>query len=356
MNTNSFTIEISKENLIHNINFLKEKYKKEILPVVKANAYGHGIDIVTETLYKSGYNNFCVARLSEARKILENKELDSCKILVFESIDSKDFSYIKNCNSIVVTANTLKELVDLINYGVSSKKIQIKIDFGFGRNGIEMSEILKLKNYIEENRLEFSGIYSHLYATDFQEGKELLSKFSETVLFLGKEKFQMIHMQNSVGILFFGTQGLMTHLRSGIFIYGLQETGLFHEGLKQVFSLKGGVAGVRDIEKSKYLAYALKSKLDNENYKHIGKIKIGYGDGFLKCNENSFCTINNKPYKILSVTMDNTFIAADESVCDGDEVSLYSNLNLVEENTKMHICEILPLINDRVKRVLKTCN
>ncbi|MGL5612988.1 MAG: alanine racemase, partial [Cetobacterium sp.] len=75
--------------------------------------------------------------------------------------------------------------------------------------------------------------------------------------------------------------------------------------------------------------------------------------GFLKCNENSMCTINKKTYKILSVTMDNTFIAGDDSISEGDEVILYPNINLIRNNTGMHICEVLPLINDRIERVLK---
>lgn len=353
MDTNSFIMEISEKNLINNINYLKGKYKKEIIPVIKANAYGYGIELIAYSLYKNGYREFSVARLTEAMKILENEVLNNCNILVFETIDQKYFSYIKNCNSIIITANSFEELKFLINNGISSKKIQLKIDFGFGRNGIETSKILELKNYIIEKNLKFNGIYSHLYATNFDEGKKLLEKFSEIVLFLGKEKFEMIHMQNSVGILFYGIQSLMTHFRCGLFIFGLQEEGFFHEGIEQVFSLKGKVAGIRNIEESKYLAYTLKSDLNNQDYKNIVKIKIGYGDGFLKCNENSFCIINKKKYKILSITMDNTFIVGDDSICEGDEVILYPDLTLIRKNTGMHICEILPLINSRIERVLK---
>lgn len=354
METKSFVMEILEKNLINNIEYLKEKYEKSILPVIKANAYGHGIEIIAKALYRNGYKEFSVARLKEATKILENKDLNGCKILVFESIDQKDFSYIKDCDSIILTANSFQELVAMIDNGISSGKIQLKIDFGFGRNGIDILEISKLKSYIVKKNLKFNGIYSHLYATDFKEGKELLNEFNKIVLFLGKDRFQMIHMQNSVGILLYRTQKLMTHMRSGIFIYGLQEEGFFHEGLKQVFQLKGKVAGIRDLEKSKYLAYSLKSDLNNINYKNIVKIKIGYGDGFLKCNENTFCTINKKSYKILHVTMDNTFIVGDESIRDGDEVILYPDITLVRKNTGMHICEILPLINERIERVLKS--
>ena len=67
---------------------------------------------------------------------------------------------------------------------------------------------------------------------------------------------------------------------------------------------------------------AMSFNKSDENYKNIAKIKIGDGDEFLKFNESSYCTINKKLYKILAVTMDNTFIAADDSISDGDEVRL----------------------------------
>ncbi|MGL4567239.1 MAG: alanine racemase, partial [Fusobacteriaceae bacterium] len=61
--------------------------------------------------------------------------------------------------------------------------------------------------------------------------------------------------------------------------------------------------------------------------------------------------INGKPYKILSVTMDNTFIQVDESVKEGDEVELYPDLSIVRENTGMPIFELLTLLNERIERV-----
>ena len=89
--------------------------------------------------------------------------------------------------------------------------MQLKIDFGFGRNGIIQEDIENLKKYIEKKNLSFKGIYSHLYAVEYDEGAELIEKFTETVKYLGKERFQMIHIQNSVGILLYGNCDMMTH-------------------------------------------------------------------------------------------------------------------------------------------------
>lgn len=350
MAVNSIKMLISEENLIQNIKYLEKKYAKKILPVLKANAYGHSIEMVSEILYDNGYREFAVARLNEAEKILQNKKVTDSRILVFESIGREFFDVVKSNNTIEISANTLAELKEFIENGISPDRMQLKIDFGFGRNGIIQEDIENLKKYIEKKNLSFKGIYSHLYAVEYDEGAELIEKFTETVKYLGKERFQMIHIQNSVGILLYGNCDMMTHLRPGIYIYGLQEEGFFQEGLKQVFKLEGKIAGVRDVSKSKYLAYNLKTALSENDFNYAAKIKIGYGEGFSKANEKSCCLINGKSYKILLVTMDNTFIEVDESIKEGDHVALYSDVSKVREDTGLHICEVLPVISSRIVR------
>lgn len=351
MATNSFYIEISEKNLIHNANYLKEKYNCKLLPVLKANAYGHGIKIVSSLLYKNDITEFAVARLCEAKKILENKNMKKCKILVFETINKKE--YLNLDERILITANSLKDLKKMINDGVSSKQIQIKIDFGFGRNGISINEIEKLKKYIFENNLRFNGIYSHLYAVSKEEGKELIEKFKNSILFLGKERFEMSHMQNSEGILLHGNTNFFTHIRPGIYIYGIQEPGIYMENLKQVMTLKGKIDSIREIFNNKYLAYSLKEEAKVIENKNIAKIKIGYGDGFLKLNTFSYCLINNKKFIINSISMDNTFIQVNENVKVGDEVILYPNFEEVYSTLNMHIVELICLLSPRLKRIIR---
>lgn len=99
---NSIKMLISEENLINNIKYLENKYEKKILPVIKANAYGHNIRMVSEILYDNGYREFAVARLNEAEKILESKKITDSRILVFESIGIEFFDIIKNNKSIEV--------------------------------------------------------------------------------------------------------------------------------------------------------------------------------------------------------------------------------------------------------------
>lgn len=347
---NSMKMVLDQNNLLHNMEYLKKLKNKKLLPVVKANAYGHGVNQIVPAMYKSGQREFAVARYLEAENILKLNLGSDIRILVFESIG--DMELIKSTPNIDVAINSLTELREAVEAGIPSNRMQLKIDFGFGRNGIYLSEIAQLKEYILEKSLSFRGIFTHLFAVDYDDGLEIIKKFTDMVNELGREKFEMIHLQNSASVMNYDCE-IATHLRVGMLTYGLQEVGYFDPNLRQVFSLEGQVAGVRAVEDNKYIAYELKDDLDIPNCKYIAKIKIGYGDGFLKKNEKSKCVINNKEFKIAQVTMDNTFIEVDASVKEGDRVLLYNDITKVVNFVGMNIYELLTILSPRIPRVLK---
>ena len=347
-------ILISEENFIHNINFLKKKYNKNILPVIKANAYGHGSEIIVKILIKYGINQCVVARISEAMELLNNIDIpEEFKIIILETIEKEDLKEVLKYPQLIVTANSEKDLLNFLENGISSKKIQLKIDLGFGRNGIVLDDIYKIKKIILENNLKFSGIFSHLFSVDYSTGIKLIEKFNEVLIELGRENFQMIHLQNSLAISNYGSLPFVTHLRPGMFIYGFFEDGAYEENLKKVISLNGEIITIKNIENLEYLAYLKKEELKNKFLKNIAFIKIGYGDGFLKNNEGDFILINNKPYKIVLITMDNTFIDIDDEVKVGDKVEIYSDLYSSKKWLNMNICEYLPILSKRIIREIK---
>lgn len=352
MSINSVQLIISKKNLLHNIKLLEKKYNQKILPVVKANAYGHSIKLITQILFENHYDEFAVARLNEGISILKNPSFkDKISILIFESIGKDNLNIIKENTELIMSVNTIPELYEALDYGISPLQISIKIDFGFGRNGILLSEFEELKKILDKENATFRGIYSHLFSCDYEKGKKIIADFEKIILSIGRNKFKMIHLQNSAGTIHFGDLKYTTHLRIGMLIYGLQEEGFFEENLKQVFTFKGKIAGIKNVENSPYLAYNSKKNLNIENYKYIAKIKIGYGDGFLKINEGTTCLIGNKEYTISLVTMDNTFIEVDSKIKVGDPIFLYPNLTLAKQETSLNIYELLTIINSRIERI-----
>lgn len=350
MVVNATKIILDRENLFHNMDFLKRKSKgKKILPIVKANAYGHGMDEIVGLLYEYGQREFAVARYLEGERI-RKMGYEDVRVLVFESIGNLDL--VKDKPQLDITANTLDELKEILAYGISPDRIQIKIDLGFGRNGIFVSEVDKLKEIIDNEKGKFRGLYSHLFTVEYDDGFEYIEKFNKVVEKLGKDRFEMIHLQNTPATLSYGCD-YVTHVRSGMGVYGLHNDGFYERNYRQVFSLETQIAGVKDLEDSKYIAYRLRKDEIDDEIKYIGKIKIGYGDGFLKSNEGSTCLIGNKEYKILQVTMDNTFLKVDSRVKEGDKVQLYYNVPYSTQHNDMPIYQLLSILSPRIERVIK---
>jgi len=211
----------------------------------------------------------------------------------------------------------------------------------------------ELKNLIKYNSLKFLSIFSHLFSASYTDGLEVIKKFTDLVNKLGKNNFEMIHLQNAAGIYNYDVE-IVTHIRTGMLTYGLQEAGFYDLDLKPVFTgLIGYVDSVRYVNELDYVAYQELSSID-PGTKKIAKIKIGYGDGFSKANNKTTCLIKKKEYVISQVTMDNTFIEVDDRVNVGDEVHLYHRPNEIKTKTGFSMLELLIAISPlRVKRIFK---
>lgn len=348
-----FYLEVNREAILHNINVLRKWKRKDIIPVIKANAYGHGMLEMAKTCVQAGVTQVAVARYEEAKKILEDSYFQSLskecsfQILIFESIG--DFSLLDDFPRMDISINSLEELEKALEYHISPKKMQVKIDFSFGRNGIQEKDLPFFIKKVKEENLTFKGIFSHLFSSSYEDGLLCIKKFSSLVQEMGKERFDRIHLQNSAASYNYDCD-IVTDIRVGMLTYGLQEPGYFHEELQRAFCLKGKIDSIRCVENMKYLAYEGKEDVGMKFAKWAAKIKIGYADGFGKENENGSCIIQRKEYRIAEVTMDNTFLEVDERVKVGDEVLLFYNPTKTKQETGKEIHEHLTGLTNRLPR------
>lgn len=350
----SFYILIDKDALKNNINYLENLKNKKVLPVLKANAYGHDIFLISKLLYDMDIKTWAVARLSEALDLInyfKKFNLSDYKILVFESID--DYKTLAENPNIYPSINSLDELKEALANNINTERMSLKIDFGFARNGISDLEVDKIKKLTKFNDWKFFGIFSHLFSANYYDGLEIIKKFTEIVEKLGRDKFEYIHLQNAASVFNYDVD-IVTHIRTGMLVYGLQEPGYYDSNLKPVLNqLCGKVDTVKYVNELNYIAYSSLDSLDKD-CKKIAKIRIGYGDGFPKSNKNTYCLINNKEYKISQVTMDNTFIEIDDLVNVGDIVQLYHRPNELKDKTGFGPLELfISLSSNRIKRILK---
>lgn len=346
MGRDGFQIQLIRENIVHNFNYIKNYTKKDIIAVVKANAYGHGLKEVVPILAEEGCSYFAVARESEAMEIL-SLNIPNINILIFETVD--DFSLLKKHPNIEMVVNSIDELLELIKKDVNFSQLHLKFDFGFARNGFAQNDIDTVKNIITENNLQFKGAMTHFFSSNLDETIDIQNKFIKSINHIGNNHFDIIHSQNSAATIL-GLGDGSTHVRCGISLLGMLDPGIVDSNIKRSWSLFGPIYDIKDFSDLDYIGYERIKNISVNNYSKVGKIKLGYGDGFSKRNTNILCHINDKEYPIIHISMDTSFILVDDSIKIGDIVEIYKDFDKCNNFLNMDHYEYTTLLNSRIPR------
>jgi alanine racemase len=215
-------IEIDKNKTLHNIETIRTYVNnKQVIPVLKANAYGHGIKQIAEILNETTCAFIAVDGYFEASKILD---ITRHKILVMgyileENIPHLDF---KKCSYVVQDVKTLRAL------GKTKKPVTIHIELNTGMNrlGLSGDEIKEYtKTLLEFSNLHLEGIMSHLADADNEDESFTLQQvaaFDKSVKRLLDQGFAptYIHLGQTAGSIK-EKSGYTNTVRLGIGLYGI---------------------------------------------------------------------------------------------------------------------------------------
>lgn len=345
--------EINLSNLIFNYQSISKKVGKnvEVMPVVKADAYGHGmikcVEALLETKPKPKY--FAVAYLEEALEL--RKYFANLNILVFGKIYPKYFKQILHKN--ITPTFFEKELIEIYN-DVAKKlntigKFHLKVDTGMGRVGAFIEDakelILLIKNL---SNVYLEGIYTHFASSDSKDksfAHKQLEKFLEIVDFAKKElkKIKYFHAANSGAILDL-PESYFNMVRPGISLYGYYPSDETSESipLKPVMSIKTKLSYLKWVEKDTSISYG--RTFFTKEKTQIGTLPIGYADGYNRLLSNRGKVIlNNKFYPVVGrVTMDQIMVDfGSDNVNINDEIIVLGR----SENIKFDASDIARVIN-----------
>jgi|LSQX01.2.fsa_nt_gb alanine racemase len=345
----------AKIHLAHlktNLEIIKKMIpSKKIIPVVKANAYGHGATVIMEYLFQQRIDFFAVSQLEEALELREkNKKVG---ILVLGAISKEQLKIISdNQIDIFVYSN---EILKAVFESRLPLRIHLKYDTGMHRYGFtDFNEILSAIHKIENNpTVKWIGISTHfatagdneiLYHNQVESFKQLLNRLPK--------KPEMIHMSNSASTIFYESgYDFTTHVRVGIALYGLSFEHL-NLGFKPVMSLHSHIVQIKKIKKGEFVSYGATYQALEDEY--IGVVPIGYADGWLRVNRESKVEINNKLYPIVgTICMDATLVKIDKTVNLGAEVILFGGLVSAKDvatHQKTIVYEVCTNISSRVPR------
>jgi serine/alanine racemase len=363
-------LEIDFNNLQHNVNELKRVLPEscELMPAVKANAYGHGIVEIARKLRGMGINHYCVACALEGVEL--RKAGVKGEVLIFGYTAPEQFDLLRKYN--------LTQTIVDAQYGLELKKygkklsVHIAIDTGMHRLGIPYNDKEGILTFLECNNLSVTGIYSHLcvsdsYSADDREFTwQQIKRFDSALKFIKDAGYTEIkaHLQSSYGILNY-PELYYDFARPGIALYGIlsssHDTCVADVNLKPVLALKSKIESVKFLKEGESAGYGLAYTAEHEML--LAVASIGYADGVprkLSC-ENGYVLLHGKKVPIVGrVCMDQMLIdvTAVRKVKPGDEIVIIGKSG-EQEITACDIArwagtisnEILSRLGKRLERV-----
>lgn len=327
--------EINLKNLEYNINQIQQKVgeNKEIIGVVKADAYGHGSVEVAKVLLKNNIHGLAIATLHEAI-VLRDAGI-SCPIINLGLTPDIYASVLMEYDIIPVIAsyeNALKISQTAEGYGKVHPLI-IAIDTGMGRIGFLPNDtsIEEIKKIRELPNVFIKGIFSHFATADESDKTYANTQLNFYKDFCEKLKNAEIPINyktfaNSAAIMEIPTAHYNA-VRPGIILYGCYPSNEVDKNqlhIKPVMSIKANIVHLKKVPSGTSISYGRRFTAGRESL--IGTLPLGYADGYPRALNGKGRVIINGVYApvVGNICMDQCMIDVTDvpNVKLGDEVIL----------------------------------
>ena len=352
--------EIDRSALRHNAGVVRERIgSAEMLAVVKANAYGHGLVGVAEAL-ASEVQFFGVANLEEALT-LRNAGISHPVIILGPAVPGERSTIVER--EFIPTISAVEEAEAFDRIG--SVAINFKVDTGMGRMGVPESEsVAAFKKVSALPNVRIHSISTHMPVSneDADFTREQLVRFREIVSRFRAEVpgNYKAHVLQSAGTLAFNDTPHEI-VRAGVMLYGISPLPEFQRLLKPAMTWKTRIALIRTMPAGHGISYGRTFITPREM--RVATLSAGYADGYPRhvSNRDASMIVRGKRCPLLGrVTMDLMMIDVSEvpEVTVGDEVVLmgrqgHEEISCAElaERAGTITWEIITRVGARVRRV-----
>lgn len=216
-------MEIDLGAMKSNLEVAREASGSELMMVVKANAYGHGLKHVAKAMEGAGVAFFGVANVGEARRIREAGVETRIYLLGPTWAGEREEIVARGWTACVSSVGEAWEFEKLAAAAGKVLKVHLAVDTGMGRGGFVLDELSGVMDRLGEMKhLEIEGLGSHLPSADEDEEftKGQIARFHEVLEELGGVgRFRYRHLLNSAGLLDYDG-GLCNLARPGLMVYG----------------------------------------------------------------------------------------------------------------------------------------
>jgi alanine racemase len=285
-------IEVDHAALRHNLAAVRQMAgDKQVIAVVKADAYGHGADILSATLVGEGVERLAVATVGEAQALRAVGIEAPILILWGIGEPEADAVVLAGFETTVYDAMAVDLLEQAAERADVRASLHLKVDTGLGRQGTDPADALALAGRIARSRhLQLSGTFSHLAVpgeddayTDVQVLR--LARVLDGMRSAGIDP-GIVHVSAS-GAMLAGAGEYADAVRPGIGLYGMVPGWAVDRdpGLRPVLSLKALPLRLFDLPAGSAIGYGLRFRAQRDT--RIATLGIGYGDGWPRIHANN---------------------------------------------------------------------
>ena len=354
-------LEINKSNLEKNLKIVRS-INKNLICVIKDNAYGLGIENILPILLENKCDYFAVAYIEEAvkiQKLLKNLKLKNqngkIKVMALNYVKPENVGDAIR-NNIELTVFNFSQLLDYLKildefFENMTLKIHIKVNSGMNRLGFDKNEILELVKIVKKynlnnkskNRLEIISIFSHISDAENQaETEKQVEKYEKILKIFSQNnvRYKYSHLQASPLLFKYGKKYNYDFARIGMALYGMEPLST-DVGLWDVITVKSKIINIRNVKKDDNVSYGSKGIVKHDS--KIGIVAIGYAHGLQKQIENSreaYVLVNGQKAKIIGeICMDMIFVDLTdiENVEVNDEVVIVGSQKNIENGIAKRI-------------------
>ena len=364
-------VEIDLGSLRHNVKALSALLPEgcQLMPAVKANAYGHGAVPVARALSRMGIRRFCVATAREGAE-LRGKGIEG-EILVLGYTDPSQFPVLARYDlSQAILDGTYAQALSGAGLPL---RAHLAVDTGMHRIGIPWEHPEALAAVCALPHLRVEGIFTHLCADDTCRAEDQAFTELQTARFWNAvETLRRMGITPKAHLL--GSYGLLNYpqyggacARVGIALFGVLncdgDLRRCPAALRPVLSWKARVASVRRVRKGESVGYGLAETVREDTL--VATLSVGYADGLprnLSCGRGDVLLHGHRAPILGRICMDQTMVnagavpgirAGDTAVLIGEDGGTSVTAGELAERSGTIANEILSRLGPRLPRIYR---
>ncbi|TAK95608.1 alanine racemase [Patescibacteria group bacterium] len=322
---------VSQSHLLHNLAEYRRRYPQLALaPVLKSNAYGHGLVLTGQLLDRANVPFLVVDSLFEAVALRHNGVKSPILVIGYVNVDN-----VQKCklNKVVFTLTSLEQLRGIAARLNHPQEFHLKIDTGMHRQGLSPGQLTEAIQIIRQQEfIQLVGVCSHLAdadGADDQLTRQQIAVWNQAVDQL-KQNFtslRWIHLSATSGLDYLDVaQGNAARL--GIGLYGINVSPRLAMNLKPALQLQTEVSSIRTLEAGDRVGYNGTFRAEKEM--RVATVPVGYFEGVDRRLSNTGCfMVKDKCCPIVgrvSMNITSIDVSAVPEINLGEAVTIISNV------------------------------